>query len=280
MPFSFAKMQGLGNDFIVLPHFDAPEEEYARLACAWCDRHTGIGADGLILAGPSRSADLSMRIFNSDGSEARMCGNGIRCLAHYALAKGLAARGDLSIETKAGLRYPKIIEKSKYVYIVTVDMGMPGATRGAIPMEGPADAPSINVEVPLDDEVIIATCISVGNPHCVVFRESFIDGGFERLGPRLERHPFFPDRTNVELVQVIDREHLRAMVWERGAGATLACGTGACASVVAGALTGRTERKAQVILPGGSLDIEWRRDGRIHMTGPSVLVFEGTIDIP
>jgi len=277
MPLEFAKMHGLGNDFIVLPHFDASPWQYERLARKWCDRHTGIGADGLILAGPSEKADCSMRIFNSDGSEAMMCGNGLRCLAHYARTRGIVTQDSFSVETRAGLRHPEILSLDGPHCTVSVDMGVPRATRGDIPMGGPHDESSIDVPLTAGGYDFKATGVSMGNPHCVIFVDSLEEIDLARLGPLLERHPLFPDRTNVEFVEVRGQALLAVKVWERGAGVTMACGTGACACVVASALTGRTGRRVEVALPGGSLDVWYVDDDRVFMTGPSVRVFEGSI---
>ncbi|MBM3462924.1 MAG: diaminopimelate epimerase [Armatimonadetes bacterium] len=280
-------MHGLGNDFIVA---DAEGGDFTAQARALCDRHRGIGGDGLILLlPPTRAeADLCMRMFNPDGSEAEMCGNGIRCLAGFARAR-FPQRTTLRIETGAGLLTARLIddEDAHGIGFVEIDMGPPRHTRGEIPMDGPPAESAIDVPLPHEGHVYTATCVSMGNPHCVLFldaqRGTPLDGldlaevGLDVLGPQLERHPAFPRGANVEVATLVDRDEIHARVWERGAGLTLACGTGACATMVAAALTARVGRKARVVLPGGPLEIAWEKSGSVFMTGPYQRVFHGTL---
>lgn len=208
-----------------------------------------------------------------------MCGNGLRCLAHYARARGAVSTDAFAVETRAGLRLPEIVKLDGGSAVVRVDMGAPSFLRGDIPMTGPPDEPARDVIVEIDGASFTATCVSVGNPHCVIFTDGVDAIDLHRLGPLIERHRLFPGRTNVEFVEVKSPGELLVKVWERGAGETLACGTGACASLAAAAFTGRSARQGSVRLPGGALHIEWRDDGRMVMTGPSAVAFEGEVAI-
>lgn len=276
---SFAKMHGLGNDFVVLDATrECPaEERLPELAQAMCDRHFGVGADGIILVLPSRVASFRMRIINSDGSEAEMCGNGMRVFAKYVYERRLTTETDLAVETLAGIIRPHLVVKGGKVESVKVDMGAPRLTRREIPMKGePAGSPVVREKVKVNGERFEVTCVSMGNPHCVVFVDDVDRFPVAKVGPHLEHHPLFPKRTNVEFVQVVGPAELRLRVWERGAGITLACGTGACASLVAANLANLAGRKAMVHLPGGDLRIEWRQsDDHVIKTGPAVEVFKG-----
>jgi len=276
---AFTKMHGLGNDFVMLEcmHAAPPEEELGPLAVAMCDRHFGVGADGVILVLPSRVASFRMRIFNADGSEAEMCGNGVRAFAKYVYDRRLTDRTDLEIETLAGIVRPQITVHGGKVTAVKVDMGVPRLTRKEIPMLGePAGGRVVKEKIKVNGERLEVTCVSMGNPHCVTFVDDVAHYPVERVGPIVERHNLFPRRTNVEFVQVVSPSELRMRVWERGAGITIACGTGACASLVAAHLAGRAGRKAVVHLPGGDLKIEWREhDDHVFMTGPATEVFTG-----
>lgn len=271
----FTKWQGTGNDFVIVNGFEETIEDYSAKAIEICDRHYGIGADGLIMILPSAIADLRMRIFNSDGGEAEMCGNGIRCFARYVYETGLWDKTELSVETLAGIIRPKLLLDNGKVASVCVDMGHPRLTRGEIPMTGNAAEQVVNVPLTIGDNDYRITCVSMGNPHCVIFTEAVEELDLPTLGRPIEGHSWFPRKTNVEFVQVIDRQTLRMRVWERGAGVTLACGTGTCATVVAAVLNNKTDRTVKVRLDGGELRIEWRDDDHVYMTGPAVEVFRG-----
>ncbi|MBF7082308.1 diaminopimelate epimerase [Desulfallas sp. Bu1-1] len=272
----FTKVHGLGNDFVLV---NADEERdlpgnLAGLAVKVCDRHFGVGADGLVLIKSSNKADIAMQIFNSDGSEAEMCGNAIRCVAKYAYERGLVKKTVLEVETGAGIMVPELVLESGVVRAVRVDMGAPRLEREQIPMHGPAGR-VINEPLLVGDDVFYVTAVSMGNPHCVVFVPGVAEIPLDVLGPRIETHPAFPRKTNVEFVQVLSKDEVRMRVWERGAGPTMACGTGACATAVAAALNGHTGRKVRVHLYAGALDIEWAGNGHVYMTGPAEEVFTG-----
>lgn len=272
----FTKMHGLGNDFIIINALNGADiADKAALARETCDRRFGIGADGLVLILPSASGDVRMRIFNSDGSEPEMCGNAIRCVAKYLYDRRLIEKAVIQVETLAGIIIPEVLAgPDGKVRGVRVDMGEPRLERAEIPMNG---APGRVILEPLDvgSTVLQVTAVSMGNPHCVVFVPDLEQVDFETMGPLIEKHPVFPARTNVEFVSVVDPGRVKVKVWERGAGPTLACGTGACAVTVAGVLAGYTERRVSVGLPGGTLDIEWADNGRVYMAGPAEEVFEG-----
>jgi diaminopimelate epimerase len=269
-------MQGCGNDYVYVDAFHNAVEDPAALAKAMSDRRFGIGSDGLILILPSDRADLRMRMWNADGSEAEMCGNGIRCVAKLAYERGLVPRKPrLSAETGAGVLGLDLALRDGRVDAVTVDMGTPGLERSEIPMDGPSGR-VVDEPITAGDRVFAVTCVSMGNPHCVTFVERVKDFPVERYGPLLERHDAFPRRTNVEFVEVTSRKEVVQRTWERGAGETWACGTGASAVCVAGVLTGRTDRSVRIHLRGGDLLLSWdEADGRVRMTGPAVTVFEG-----
>ena len=276
-------MHGAGNDYIYINTLEESIEGYdlAELARALSDRHFGIGSDGLILIEPSRVAHFRMRMFNADGSEAEMCGNGIRCFAKYVYDRGLTGEKHLEIETGAGIIRPRLFVRNKRVHRVRVDMGEPRTKRGEIPMKvkGRAEGEQV-IEEPLnaEGERHLVTCVSMGNPHCVLFVKRVDDFPVAKVGPAIENHPYFPQRTNVEFIEVLGPRETKMRVWERGAGETLACGTGACASVVAGHLAGKTGREVTVHLRGGDLEIEWTGDNRVHLTGPAEDVFDGEVD--
>jgi diaminopimelate epimerase len=276
----FTKMHGLGNDFVIVDGFAAALEEsdYPALARAACDRHFGIGADGLILVLPSRSADFRMRIFNADGSEAEMCGNGIRCFAGYVYEQHLSRERELLIETARALNRVQLTLENGAVAAVRVDMGEPQFKRRAIPMSGDPESEAIGETIRVDGRELRVTCLSLGNPHCVTFVEDVQAVPLETLGPRIENHGAFPRRTNAEFVQVIGPTELQMRVWERGVGQTLACGSGACASLAAAARSGYCGRRATVRLPGGPLLIEWRDDNHLAMSGPAATVYAGEYD--
>lgn len=272
----FVKVHGLGNDFVLVDTFlekDLPAD-LAGLAVRVCHRHFGIGADGLVLVKPGKEADLAMQIINSDGSEAEMCGNAIRCVAKYAYQQGLVKKEVMRVETPAGVIVPELVLENGSVSAVRVDMGEPRLERDQIPMTG-TPGRVVNEPLEMGDEVFHVTAVSMGNPHCVIFVPDAAAVPLAELGPRLEKHPAFPRKTNVEFVQVLNNGEVRMRVWERGAGPTLACGTGACAVAVAAHLNGHTGRKVRVHLQAGALDIEWAEDGHVYMTGPAEEVFTG-----
>ncbi|MBD1893288.1 MULTISPECIES: diaminopimelate epimerase [unclassified Coleofasciculus] len=279
MGIEFTKYHGLGNDFILIDNRSSSEPKVTpEQAVKFCDRHFGIGADGVIFAMPGQDGtDYTMRIFNSDGSEPEMCGNGIRCLAQFiADLEGKSTQEiQYRIHTLAGVMTPHIKPDGK----VTVDMGMPGLLAAEIPTTlGAADEKVIAQPLEVADATWLVTCVSMGNPHCITFVEDVAAIPLENIGPQFEHHPVFPKRTNTEFIQVVRPDYLKMRVWERGAGTTLACGTGACATVVAGVLTGKSDRIATVELPGGCLEIEWSEiDQRVYMTGPAERVFAGQI---
>ncbi len=279
----FVKMQGAGNDYIYLDCFAQPRpDDPAALARRLSDRHFGIGADGLILILPSSQADARMRMFNADGSEAEMCGNGMRCLAKYVYDHGLCPETKLRIETAAGVIVVEVFPEDGRVRKARVDMGRPVLKPEQVPTTLPGNprfpaGAAAEVELDVAGETLRVTCVSMGNPHCVVFVDEPDDRRVLGLGPRIETHPSFPNRVNAEFVKVVSPEEVVARVWERGSGETLACGTGACAVCVAGALTGRTGRRLCVRLPGGVLEIEWAEDDHVYLTGPAVEVFTGTM---
>jgi len=277
----FTKMHGAGNDYVYVNGFEERVEEPVQVARKVSSRHFGIGSDGLILILPSDRADVRMRMWNADGSEAEMCGNGIRCVAKYAYDHGIARKTTITAETGAGILTLQLFPGADgTVERVRVDMGRPRLTRAEIPMLGdPQDGRAIDQPLAVQDETCRITCVSLGNPHCVLFVEDVARCPVERLGPRIETHPAFPRRTNVEFVQVISKTEVRQRTWERGSGETLACGTGASAVCVAGVLTGRTERRIVNHLSGGDLELEWADDGQLYMTGPAVEVFSGSIEL-
>lgn len=282
-PISFVKMHGLGNDFILVDLITHPSYDAEALAAAahdWCDRHFGIGADGLMLVLPSATADFRMRIINSDGSEPEMCGNGIRCFARYCYDASLTQQTSFTIETLAGLITPVLEIADGEVQGIRVDMGEPRLERSDIPMLGPAGQ-VVDELLPVEDTVFHVTAVSMGNPHAIIFIRDVKCFQVERYGAQIEVHVQFPRKTNVEFAEVVRPDYLKMRVWERGAGITLACGTGACATLVAGVLTGRTDRSATVELPGGPLHITWdEHDNHVYMTGPAATVFQGSIVLP
>jgi len=272
----FVKWQGCGNDFVLIDCREEQPGDFAALARRMCDRHYGIGADGVLVILPSERADHRMRIFNTDGSEAEMCGNGIRCFARHLYDYGLTGKLEFTVETGAGILVPKLHLKDGIVSSVTVDMGKPILAGEDIPVLGFGRERVVAKPIEVAGKSFSMTCVSMGNPHCVVFVEDMKTAGLEQLGPLFESHALFPRKTNTEFVEVRDPSHVRMRVWERGAAVTLACGTGSCATVVAGVLNGKTERKAEVELDGGKLLVEWsEKDDHVYMTGPAEFVFEG-----
>ena len=285
----FTKMHGLGNDYVYVNCFDQKIEDPAGLAQVISDRHFGIGADGLILMGPSKKAAVSMRIFNADGSEAEMCGNGIRCVAKYTYEHKLAKPGvpvsipgqppypaSLNIETATGvLTVGLVIDDSDKVPKVCVNMGQPVLTPADIPVSLPVKE-VIEQPMMFKSRAFVMTCVSMGNPHAVFFRDDLSTVELEKFGPVIENHSIFPKRINVHFVRMKTPAEFTMRPWERGSGTTLACGSGACASCVAAVLTGRGKRICTAHLPGGDLDLNWcEEDNTVYMTGPAVEVFEG-----
>ena len=275
----FTKMHGAGNDYVYINGFEEQIDDPVKLAQQVSQRRFGIGADGLILILPSEVADVRMRMFNADGSEGAMCGNGIRCVAKYAYDHGLVDRLKMTVETGAGiLSLVLFVDSSGLVSRVQVNMGVPRLTRGEIPMSGPTTETAVAIPLEIDHQQFEITCISMGNPHAVVFVADVEQFPVTEIGPQIENHPWFPDRVNVEFVQVVNPAEVIQRTWERGSGETFACGTGASAVTVAGALTGRTERKIINHLRGGDLELEWLKSGEVMMTGPAVEVFHGEFE--
>ncbi len=272
----FTKMHGAGNDYVYIDCFRQTVEDPESLARSISDRHFGVGGDGLILILPSKQADVKMRIFNADGSEAEMCGNGVRCVAKYAFDHGLVDRTEIAIETGAGIlpltMYPNAREQ---IDKVRVNMGRPRLRRADLPMTGPAEEQVIDMDLEILDQTFRVTCVSMGNPHCVIYVDDVANFPVERYGPAIENNLLFPRRTNVEFVQVLSPHEVAQRTWERGAGETLACGTGAAAVTVAGVLTGRTKGRLVNHLAGGDLEMEWDGSNDVFMTGPAAEVFSG-----
>ncbi len=276
----FTKLHGLGNDYVYLNGFEDDLSSYdlPELARILSDRHFGIGSNGIILILPSEQADFLMRIFNSDGSEAEMCGNGLRGFAKYVYEHGLTDKLKLEVETGAGI-LPLAMEATQgEVVAVSLNLGQPRLQRQQIPMTGePAEERVIEEPLEVDDTTVQITCVSMGNPHCVIFVDDVDSFPVTELGPKIENHQLFPERTNVEFITVLDRQHLQMRVWERGAGETLACGTGAAAATVAGVLTDRSDRRVEIHLRGGQLQVEWAEDEHVFLTGPATEVFSGEV---
>jgi diaminopimelate epimerase len=275
----FTKMHGLGNDFLLIDGKGMKDGDLSTISRSLCDRHRGVGADGLLVFLPSEKAIAKMRLFNPDGSEAEMCGNGIRCIAKYSFDSGITGSRVFAIETNAGLMDVTIVSNEEKIAQVKVLMGSPRLLRREIPLAGPGDERFINERLVTAGKEYYATCVNVGNPHCVIFVEDFGDVDITGDGREIEHLPLFPEKTNVEFVKIKSSTVLEVRVWERGAGETMACGTGACAALVAAHLNGRTGRRADVELPGGTLTISWREDGNVMMEGPAERVFTGEIDI-
>ena len=274
----FVKYHGLGNDFILVDGLGAPAPDISpQVAVCLCDRHFGIGADGVILVLPSPDADCRMQLINSDGSEAEMCGNGLRCLARFVWDEGLIRNTEIAVETLAGLKRARLRVEGECVTEIAVEMGKPLLLAREVPTTLVApDERALNLPLEINGATFRVTALNTGVPHCVVFVPDVESVDWRSLGPRIEHHPAFPRKTNVMFTQVVARDHLRVCPWERGAGATLACGTGACAATVAAAVTGRAERDVAVTLPGGTLRIQWdATSGEMIMTGPAERVFVG-----
>ncbi|HHT9106152.1 MAG TPA: diaminopimelate epimerase [Candidatus Wujingus californicus] len=271
----FTKMHGIGNDYVYVNCFEEEIKEPAKIATIISDRHFGVGSDGLILIMPSKAADCKMRIFNADGSEAQMCGNGIRCVAKYVYDHKITQKNPLTIETPSGIKTIQLFTMNGKVSSARVNMGKPGLMRSEIPMLG-KEIQVINEPLTISKEVsFYITCVSMGNPHCVIFIDDFDKVDISKHGAEIERHNSFPERTNVHFVKVHSPKEVTMKTWERGSGITLACGTGASAVCVAGVLNKKTERKILAHLPGGDLELEWAEDGNVYMTGLAAEVFTG-----
>ena len=273
----FTKMHGLGNDYVYIDAINQKIENESSLAKFVSNRHFGIGSDGLILICKSDIADFQMRMFNSDGSEAEMCGNGIRCVGKFVYDKGLTDKTTVKIETLAGIKTLVLNTKDRKVETARVDMGEPILEAEKIPVIS-KEQPVKNLELEVENKKFKFTCVSMGNPHAITIVENTKEFNVERYGKILEVDKAFPKKANIEFVQIIDKENIKMRVWERGAGETLACGTGACATAVACNLNGLTDRKVNIELLGGTLNIEWNeKDNHVYMTGPAVTVFDGEL---
>lgn len=273
----FTKMHGLGNDYVYIDAVNQNIENESSLAQFVSNRHFGIGSDGLILICKSDVADFKMRMFNSDGSEAEMCGNGIRCVGKFVYDKGLTNKTTVTIETLAGIKSLNLNTKDGKVENVRVDMGEPILEAEKIPVIS-NEKPVKNLELEAEGRKFKFTCVSMGNPHAITIVDDTKNFNVEKYGKLLEIDKAFPKKTNVEFIQVLDRQNIKMRVWERGAGETLACGTGACATAVSCNLNGLTDRKVKIELLGGKLEIEWNKeDNHVYMIGPAVTVFDGEL---
>ncbi|HOH55922.1 MAG TPA: diaminopimelate epimerase [Paludibacteraceae bacterium] len=274
----FTKMHGIGNDYIYINGFEELVQNPGELSIRLSDRHKGVGSDGLVMILPSSKADFRMQMFNADGSEAEMCGNAARCIGKYVYEKGLTNKTELTLETLAGIKTLQLfLDDDNNVVSVTVDMGNPELEPSKIPTTLPGKQ-IVNFPVSFDGVNYHITCVSMGNPHTVIFTQNIATLDIETIGKKIENAPIFPRRTNVEFIEIIDKGRIKMRVWERGSGETMACGTGACASVVAGVLNELVSRKATVELLGGNLEIEWNEnDDHVYLTGPAETVFEGEI---
>ena len=287
----FTKMHGIGNDYVYVNCFKETVKDPSAVAKFVSARHFGIGSDGLILIKPSEKADFEMEMYNADGSRSEMCGNGIRCVAKYVYDKGLTDKKDITIVSAGKIKYLKLTVEGKtatdrgQVTLVQVNMGNPILAPAEVPVtveatQETADGPAVvNAPIMVDDTEYHMTCVSMGNPHAIVFMEGVKDLDIEKIGPKFEHHTCFPNRTNTEFVEILDRKNVFMRVWERGTGETLACGTGCCATAVACVLNGLTDEEITVKLLGGELHIKWdRKENLVYMTGPAKIVFEGEVD--
>ena len=276
----FEKMHAAGNDYIYVNLFEEKVENPAELSRRLSDRHFGVGSDGLILIGPSGEGDFSMRMFNADGSEGEMCGNAARCVGKYLYERGLTDRREIALSTGSGIKQLSLTVNpvTNLVELIRVNMGNAIFSAGDTAHFQTTLPEMVNYPVEIDGKAVEITFVSMGNPHAGIFMEDIDTLEIEKIGPKIEHHPLFPERTNTEFIEITDRAHLRMRVWERGSGETLACGSGACASVVAGAVTGRTDPRATVQLKGGVLEVEWDRDlNRVYLTGDAHFVFKGEV---
>ena len=275
----FTKMHGLGNDYVYVNCFKETVEHPSEMAIKVSDRHFGIGSDGLILIKPSEVADGKMEMYNADGSQGAMCGNGIRCVAKYMYDYGITDKTSISVETKSGIKYLDLTIKDGKVDTVKVNMGTPILKAVDIPVRSEKEQ-VIDEPVMVDGKEWKITCVSMGNPHAITYIDDVKNLEIEKIGPKFENHEIFPDRVNTEFVRVIDRNTVEMRVWERGSGETLACGTGACAVAVSSILNGLTEEEVTVKLLGGDLKIFWdRTENKVYMTGSATTVFDGEIDL-
>ena len=289
----FTKMQGCGNDYVYVNGFTEhiPQEKKPEFVRFASDRHFGVGGDGVIFINPSDEADFEMEMYNADGTRAEMCGNGIRCVAKYVYDKGLTDKKDITIVSAGKIKYLKLTVEGKtatdrgQVTLVQVNMGNPILAPAEVPVtveatQETADGPAVvNAPIMVDNTEYHMTCVSMGNPHAIVFMEGVKDLDIEKIGPKFEHHTCFPNRTNTEFVEILDRKNVFMRVWERGTGETLACGTGCCATAVACVLNGLTDEEITVKLLGGELHIKWdRKENLVYMTGPAKIVFEGEVD--
>ncbi len=273
----FTKMQGLGNDYVYMDMIHQEIENIPKLAKFVSNRNWGIGSDGLILIDKSNIADFKMKMFNSDGSQSEMCGNGIRCVGKFVYDKGLTNKREISIETLAGIKKLKLNVQNGKVENVRVDMGQPILEADKIPVVSNKEIVK-NLKIEAVDKAFMVTCVSMGNPHAVIILEDIDQFDVEKYGKEIENNPKFPNKVNVEFIKIEDRKHVKMRVWERGTGETLACGTGACSAVVAGILNDVLDRNVIVRLLGGNLQIEWKEeDNHVYMTGAAVTVFDGSL---
>ena len=274
----FTKMHGLGNDYIYINGFEEIVADPGELAIKVSDRHFGIGSDGIVLIMPSDSCDFRMRMFNNDGSEAEMCCNASRCVAKYVYDFGLTDKDEITLETLAGVKILKMQIIDGKVDTVTVNMGAPIIKAADIPVISSKDQ-VVDEPLVIEGTEYRITCVSMGNPHCISYIDDIRAFNLETIGPKIENHEIFPKRINAEFAKVVDRKNIDMRVWERGSGETLACGTGACATLVASVLNDYTDRKATLHLLGGDLEIEWNEaDNNVYMTGPATTVFQGEIE--
>ncbi len=275
----FTKMQGAGNDYVYVDCTREMIRDINETAKKISDRHFGVGSDGLVLICPSNKADFTMNMYNSDGTQAEMCGNAVRCVGKYVHDRGLTDKTEVAIETLAGIKYLKLNTENGEVKTVRVNMGAPELNPANIPIDSKLER-FIQEPVEVGGKIYKVTGVSMGNPHAVTFVDDTDSIEIEKIGPMFENHKLFPRRINTEFAQIVDRHTVKMRVWERGAGETLACGTGACATMAACILSGLTDDEADIVLIGGTLHIEWNReDGNIYMTGPAEFVFDGEITV-
>lgn len=274
----FTKMHGIGNDYIYVNGFEEKIDDFAEFSIKYSDRHKGIGSDGLVMILPSETFDFKMRMFNADGSEAEMCGNASRCIGKYVYDKGLTTKTSVTLETLAGVKVLELfVGADQLVEKVTVDMGEPIIEAAQVPIQS-QNSKVINEPMVFGGQLNYnITAVSMGNPHAVIFTAGIHALDLPKIGPIIENDNIFPNRTNTEFIEVVNNNFIKMRVWERGSGETLACGTGACASVVAGVLNGLISRKTTVELIGGELMIEWKENNHVYLTGPATIVFEGEI---
>lgn len=277
----FTKMHGIGNDYVYVNAFEEKIDDPVKAAIFLSDRHFGVGSDGLILIKPSEIADCEMEMYNADGSKGEMCGNGIRCVAKYVYEYGICKKTDLSVATGSGVKQLKLTVNNDIVNLVRVNMGNPELICSKIPVTFPKEK-MINEPLEVEGNLYNVTCVSMGNPHCVIFVDEDVRKlDLPNIGPKFENHPIFPKRINTEFLNVIDRNHMRMRVWERGSGETLACGTGASASAVAAVINGLVDNEVEIELLGGKLNISYdQNEGNVYMNGPATIVFDGNVEIP